>query len=163
MIPTLALGGLLSLSKSGGGGGPGGGGGGHRYWRITNITTGALLEISELQLWFGGANVNGDATQTSSDVPAFNPLSALFDGLLTSRCYWPDSTVETGTSFWIKWDFGSNQEIDGFKQGGFDTSGRHITDCELQYSDNDADWTTAQTFSGLTYPGNNTLSSLYSI
>lgn len=138
--------------------------GAHRYWRITNVSVPGtnLLEISELQLFEGGNPVNALASKSSSHVPT-EPFSNLFDGSLTTRCYWSNAVVESGTSFWIKWDFGSgfDTKVDGVKQGGFDNSGRYMDGFTLQWSDDNAAWTTLGSKAGLSYPGNNTLSSLY--
>lgn len=135
----------------------------HRYWRIKDIQTGGgFLEISELRLFVGGDDVTAFASKTSSHVPT-EALSNLFDGLLNTRCYWPEATVEGG-SFWIEFDFGANQErpVDGVKQGGFDTSSRYMHAFTLEYSDDGSTWFSAGSKSGLTYPGNYTLSGLYS-
>lgn len=134
----------------------------HRYWRIKDITTGAsYLEISELQVFDGEINITSLATKTSSHVP-IESFSNLFDGLLNTRCYWTEAIVEGG-SFWIQFDFGLGFErsINGVKQGGFDTSGRHMHAFTLEYSDDGSTWFSAGSKSGLTYPGNNTLSALY--
>lgn len=165
MIPTFALANSLSASQSAGGGG-GGGGGGHRYWRITNIDLngGAYLEISEVSLLVGGSEVDSIATKTPTVGETVGPYSNLFDGNLSSRAYWPAETVEVGTSFALKWDFGAGneQDVDGAKQGGHDTADRYMYGFDVQWSDDDSSWTTAGSFTGLTYPGNHTLSSLYS-
>lgn len=140
----------------------------HRYWRITNIQLGAggdYLEISELQMLEGTTNLTGSATKTSSTAPLGSSgggLSDLFDGSTGTRCYWTSATIHTGQSFWIKFDFGSDQVVDGVKQGGFDTSSRYMAQFTLEYSDDDTNWTAYGTQTGLTYPGNSTLSSTYS-
>jgi hypothetical protein len=135
-----------------------------RYWRVNGIILGAggsQLEISELQLFANGIQQTG-ATVTASSAPAL-ALSNLVDGNLSSRCYWDNSTAE-GSGFWIKFDFGAanDKAINGVKQGGFDTNDRYMAAFSLQYSSNDSTWTTLGSKSGLAYPGNNTLSSLYS-
>jgi hypothetical protein len=134
-----------------------------RYWRVNSLTIpgGGFLEISELQLFIGASQQTG-ATVTSSDAPT-GLLSLLTDGNLTTRCYWTEAVAE-GAGFWIKFDFGAGNDkaIDGVKQGGFDTSNRYIQAFSLQYSTDNSSWTTLGSKSGLTYPGNNTLSAMYS-
>lgn len=138
-----------------GGGGPPGTA--HRYWRFNGIlVSGSLLEISELQPHSGG--VSTIPVFTSSDAPSGGALSLLIDGSLSTRVYWTEATAEAG-GFYLKWDFGAPRVIDSVKLGGYDTSNRYPTGFELQYSDDNSSWTTQATISGLTYPGNNTLSS----
>ncbi len=136
----------------------------HRYWRIKNLTVPGtdLLEISEIQFLEGGSDVTSGATKTSSDAPT-GSLANLFDGSLSTAPYWTDATAESAT-FWIKADFGagSARRIDGIKQGGLDNSSRYISAFTLEYSDDDTTWVSAGTKAGLSYPGNNTLSSEYS-
>lgn len=147
----------------------------HALWRITSLTigsSGTLLEISELQLFSNGGTVNQNnfALKTSSHVPASdpaNPLSYLFDGNLSTKPNWTKAVAEQGTSFWIKWDFGgvspsSTANIDGVKQGGGDDPQRSLRSFSLQYFDDElGTWLTKFSKSGLTHPGNSTLSSLY--
>lgn len=145
----------------------GGGGDAHQYWRITSITLGAggdYLEISDLQVFEDAANVTANATVTSSEVPLSDPgspLSNLTDNNVGTRCYWPAANVQTGESFWIKFDFGAAQILNGVTQAGFDTSSRYMAAFSLQYSDNDSDWTTFGSKANLTYPGNGTFSNVY--
>ena len=145
---------------------PGGGPapGAHRYWRLANLVVpgGGYLEISELEFWEGATDVTTQGTPSSSSVPT-GGVAALFDGNTGTRCYWTEQ-VACDPSFWIKLDFGAGNEkaIDGIKQAGYDTSNRYIQTFSLQYSDDNATWTTLGLKNGLTYPGNNTFSSLYS-
>lgn len=143
---------------------------GYRYWRINSITIsgGTYFEVSEIQLYVGGTQQTG-ATLTSSDTP-FGPngnssdLAYLVDGDLHTGAYWTTATA-TGGSFWLKFDFGAGNEkaIDGVKIGGFDTANRFPTGFTLQYSSDNSSWTTLGSKSGLSYPGNYTLSTLYSL
>jgi len=137
-----------------------GGGDGPRYWRVTSIQTdGGFLEISELQM-LEDSVVSAPATVTYS-IGTDN--GELYDGNLTTRVFWAEVDVEVGESFWIKFDFGpgAGKNINGVKQGGYDNSLRHMHEFTLQWSSNDSDWTPLGTKTGLTYPGNNTLSSEY--
>lgn len=140
------------------GGGGGGGAGAHRYWRYKNILIpGGLLEISELRLYAGGSAIDGSATITSSSLASFGSPTSLIDSDLFTRCYWTDAVVEN-PAFWIKIDLGSAIAPDAIRIGGFDESNRYPSDIEVEYSDDDSSWTSQQVFSGLTYPGNHTLS-----
>jgi hypothetical protein len=139
-------------------------GGAHRYWRIKsiNLPGGTHLEISEVRLFELGADVTASATKTSSDAPDFGALSELFDSNLTTRPFWVAATAE-GAGFYLHFDFGSNVAVDGLKQGGFDTSNRYMESFGVEYSDDNVFWVPFASKSGLTYPGNNTLSSEYAL
>ncbi len=141
----------------------GGGGANHRFWRFTGISSGSLLEISEIQLLVGATVVSEGKTYSSFTPPETGfALANLFDGSLSTRCYW-FSAGYSDPSFYIKIDLGSAMAVDGVKQAGFDTSDRYMTAFTLEYSDDNSTWTTAATKSGLAYPGNNTLSTVYSV
>lgn len=152
---------LLNPYRFGGGGGGSPPATAHRYWRVNGIAvSGTLLEISELVPHSGG--VSTQVAFTSSDTPAGGSLPEMIDGSLSTRCYWSEATAEGG-GFYLKWDFGAPRVIDGVKLGGYDTSNRYPSGFDLQYSDDNSSWTTQATISGLTYPGNNTLSSLIDV
>lgn len=158
MAPTASL---IAGSASGGSAAT------YRYWRVSGLTIpagGNFFEVSELQLWSGASRATG-ATLTSSDAPiGGGGVSAIDDDNTGTRPYWSEATAE-GAGFWIQWDFGAGNEkaIDGFKQGGFDTSNRFTETLTLEYSSNGSSWSTKGSVSGLTYPGNNTLSALIPI
>jgi hypothetical protein len=130
----------------------------HRYWRVNGFAvSGAQLEISELVPHFGG--VSTQVQFTASDTPGGGgALSNLIDGSLSTRVYWADTVAEAG-GFYLRWDFGAPRVIDGVRLGGYDTSDRYPTGFALEHSDDGSTWTTQATVSGLSYPGNNTLSS----
>jgi hypothetical protein len=140
--------------------------GAHRYWRINGITLGAggnFLEISELQVLEASVNVTSSATKTASTNPdVAGALADIYDGNLSTRNIWNQATVEAG-GFYLHFDFGAGGEraINGVKQGGYDTNNRYMAAFTLQHSDDNAAWTTLGSKSGLSYPGNNTLSSEY--
>jgi hypothetical protein len=131
-----------------------------RYWRIKSISVpGAFLEISEVQFCAGGTRQTG--TLASSDVPVGGSITDLNDNVLTTRCYW-DNAVAVAAGFWIRMDLGSVKVIDGIKLGGFDTTNRYPTAFTLEKSTDNSIWTAVGSVSGLSYPGNNTLSSTIS-
>lgn len=133
-----------------------------RYWRATSLTfgSGSTLEISELQLHSDAGNENANATKTSSISPSPGALSNLFDGSLSTSAYW---TSFSGSQS-IKWDFGGTDKlITGIKIGAYDTASRYPSGITVQSSPDDTNWTTIATISGLSYPGNNTLSALLSV
>lgn len=136
----------------------------HRYWRVNSlsVTDSSFFEISELQLLSGGTVVSESKTYSSSVAPDGLSLSNLFDGSTSTRCYWAVATAE-GAGFYIQIDLGSAIVVDGVRQAGYDTPGRHMDAFTLQYSDDASAWTTLATKTGLTYPGNNTLSSTYTV
>jgi len=137
----------------------------HRYWRINgiNLPGGSHLEISELHLFTDSTDVTANATISASHTTSFGSVSSLVDNNTSTRCHWPAATVEGG-SFSINFDFGFEGEvqINGVKQAGYNTNDRYMESFTLQHSDNNTDWTTLGSKTGLTYPGNNTYSSLYS-
>jgi hypothetical protein len=127
-----------------------------RYWRIKSISvSGTFLEMSEVQFCTDGTRQTG--TLTSSDTPGLGAVSSLNDNVLTTRCYWSNAVAVAG-GFWIKMDLGSGKVVNGIKLGGFDTANRYPTAFTLERSTDDSSWTVVASVSGLSYPGNNTLS-----
>lgn len=148
---------MLFPRRRAAGGGGGGSFGAHRYWRTTGfLVSGSTMAITEWEPQVSSVGANR-ITYTSSDTPTSGSLSALFDQNLTTRCYW-DAAIAEAAGFWIKADFGAPVAIDEIRLGGFDTSNRYPSSFDLQYSDDNSSWTTQASASGLTYPGNNTLS-----
>lgn len=133
----------------------------HQYWRVTGISVpgGTYLEISELQFMTAGVRQVG--TMDSSESPLFGSVSDLNDNNLFNRCYWLRAVAE-GSGFFVRVAFATAKAIDGVAQGGFDTSDRYMAGFTLEYSDDNSSWTPLGSKSGLSYPGNNTLSSVYS-
>lgn len=128
------------------------------YWRLDTFTgLSSLFEISEIQFFNGASRLIG--TMTSSDAPSFGSVSALNDDNLTTRCYWNGFVYNT-SAFWIQLQLGSSTNVDGIKLGSFDDASRYPTGFRLLKSDDGVSFTTVGTASGLTYPGNFTLSSL---
>lgn len=128
-----------------------GGGSGHRYWRWTGFAwSDDRVEISELRVVNGSTPIAAD--MTSSSPPSYYGLYYLTDNSFGSGCTW-----WSPAGLWIVADLGSAQEVTGMQIGSADTPGRYPTDITLQYADSDTGpWTTFGTWSGLTYPGNNT-------
>ncbi len=131
----------------------------HRYWRVRRLyglTT--FLEISEIQFWTDSARISG--TMTSSNAPDFGSLADENDNNLSTRCYWSATTAEN-TAFWVQLDCGVATVVAGVRLGGFDNSGRYPANiAALEWSDDASSWTSVGAALGLSYPGNNTLSSL---
>lgn len=132
----------------------------HRYWKVHAVVCDGtnLLEISELQFLEGGINVTAEGTFIG-DVPPFGGWTNLSDNNLTTRSFYSDVT---GKAMTLDFGAGNEKAIDGIKQGGFDTATRYMKEFTLSWSDNNSSWTPLGTKTGLTYPGNNTLSALYS-
>jgi hypothetical protein len=132
-----------------------------RYWRITNLSvpSSSYLEISEFGFWFGAVQRTG--TFTSATGPTSGVFGNMTDGNLSTRVYWPKSDITS--TWWIQVDLGTTQVVNGVKQGGFDTANRSISALTLQYSNDGTSWTTLGSASGLSYPGNNTLSPLITV
>lgn len=133
-----------------------------RFWRFTDITTsGGYLEISELQIFDAQGRIS-TATISSTVPPSAGTVDLLNDNNLGTRCYWPETTVET-PGFAIIFDCVTAKDVIGFKQGGWDEANRRIISATLQNSTNGTNWTTIHSFADLTYPGNFTLSDLITI
>jgi hypothetical protein len=132
-----------------------------RYWRITNlsVSSSGYLEISEFGFWFGAVQRTG--TFTSATGPTSGVFGNMTDGNLSTRVYWPKSDITS--TWWIRVDLGTAQVVNGVKQGGFDTANRTISALTLQYSNDGTSWTTLGSASGLSYPGDNTLSPLITV
>lgn len=133
----------------------------HRYWRINSITIpgGGYLEIAEWHLYNGATRVDASATISSSNVPSLGTPADLQDNNTSTRCFWAESVAED-PSFWIKWDFGTAQNVDGTKFAGFDSNNRYPSAFTLQWSDDNSTWTTQNSVSGIAYPGNLTFTAL---
>ncbi len=122
----------------------------HRYWRWTGFAwSGDRVEISELRVVNGSTPIAAD--MTSSSPPSYYGLYYLTDGSFGSGCTW-----WSPTGLWIVADLGSAQEVTGMQVGAGGDPGGYPTDITLQWSDDNSSWTTFGTWSGLTYPGNNT-------
>lgn len=130
-----------------------------RYVRFRQIATSGYLEISELQLFSGATQRSGAISASTAPLSGAATLASLNDGSVSTRCYWSASTV-AASDFAITFDFGSGNAylIDNFKQGGFDTSGRHIQGAIVESSNDGISWSLLKSVSGLTYPGSYTLS-----
>ena len=89
-----------------------------RYWRIVGIEVegGGDLELSELQLYDGGARVDGAATLTCSHAPVAGALLGLRDDNTATVCRFDASAVRSG-GFALMWDFGTAQEVTGVRIG----------------------------------------------
>ena len=126
------------------------GGSGHRYWRWTGFAwSGDRVEISELRVVNGSTPIAAD--MTSSSPPSYYGLYYLTDGSFGAGCTW-----WSPAGLWIVADLGSAQEVTGMQIGAGGDPGVYPTDITLQWSDDNSSWTTFGTWSGLTYPGNNT-------
>jgi hypothetical protein len=138
---------------------------GYRYWRLNGMDR-SILEISELQLLVGSTNqTSGTITLSHGQPETIEDIRTLLtDGNLFTAPFLSGGPPND-SSFWIKYDFGAGneKEINGVKMGALDNSARYPTQFTLQYSSNDSSWTTYGSKTGLSYPGNNTLSSLYSL
>lgn len=161
--------------KTGGGSGPaagkghgkGNGGGGNpaaRYWRvlITGNGGGTYTAINELEMYeseFGVNVCSGGSASASSNLVSYDPSEA-FDGNLFDTGDSSGSTWAGGplsTSEWLKYDFGegvSRSIVAIGMHGRANTyEAQNPTDFEVQYSDDDTNWTTAWAVSGLTWSG----------
>lgn len=152
-----------------------------RYFRAKNFTFAAsdFLELGQFELLTGSTVVNlpsgvGPApwtTITSSFAPAFGgtPLGNLNDQsgstyspILTNTTVWTRANAIDPT-FYIQFDLGGAKLIDGLRLGGGsagDPSNRYPTAFDLQYSTDGISWAPLTSFTGMTYPGDSTLSAI---
>jgi hypothetical protein len=145
---------------------------GHRYWSISGVTTGGggtgNLELSEFNVFESGSPVGASAAVIDNARHANNQPSYIgsianwTDGNLSNRYGWFAADAQQA-SWRYRFDFGTGvyKEITGVKQGGYDTASNFAAAFSLSYSDDGLNWTVFGSKSGLTYPGNNTLSSEY--
>lgn len=131
-------------------------------WRARSLSVpdASFFEISELGL-FVGSTRQTDGTMSSSNGVSGGSLAMLNDGNTSTAPYWPVATVED-PAFWIQWTFPSAQSITGIAQAGFDNNARHSTRYRVEWWNGSA-WVHGGTVTGLAYPGNNTLSSVYAL
>lgn len=132
-------------------------GGAYRYWRLTGFAIAdVFFEISEVQFFSGGSRVN--VVMTSSVVPSVGPLGNLNDQNLTTSCYWNTTDVPNFANLRIIGDCTTPIAINAIRLGGFDNSGRYPSALSVEYSPDNINWTQKAAVSGLSYPGNFTLS-----
>lgn len=127
----------------------GGAGGGHRYWRINvsanngHATATQFIEV-ELRESPGGSDVTGSGTATAGGgFTSSTPANAFDNNAATS--YAP-----SGTSGWLKYDFGAGNGKNIVEVGIMAvsaTGGTTFTaapkDFTLEWSDDDSSWTDA--------------------
>lgn len=132
----------------------GGSGGTHRYWRVDSFVTpnGGIFDISEIQLFDAGSRVDASATVSVSPTPGLGTAPDVNDGNLSTRFGWFSPFGQ------VDYDFGAPQTVTAIKVGGFNNSTYYPSDLVVSYSDDGVSYTTQASISGLTFPGNNTLS-----
>lgn len=132
----------------------------HRYWRATAFEAYAAgdLELSEFQLFSGATRVDAAATLTANIAPDISgALADLQDGSVATAARWSARAVQGLT---LQWDFGgSSQEVDKIRLAG-DSESRFALILRIDQSDNGTTWTTDETYSGIPWPGQGTLTSL---
>lgn len=128
----------------------------YRYWRLTGFTIAdQFFEISEVQFFSGATRVN--VVMTSSSAPQFASVGDLNDQNLTTRCYW-DSGFVSFSTLWIAGDCGSPVVVNSIRLGGYSVANRYPSALSVEYSPDNINWTQKAAVSGLSYPGNFTLS-----
>jgi hypothetical protein len=126
-----------------------GGGGGHRYWRI-NVSTNhgnAATNFVEVEMREtpGGSDVTGSGTASGGGGFTGGTAASAFDNN-EGTAYIP-----TGTSGWLKYDFGSGNAKDivevalKVNDAGFATFAAAPKDFTIEWSDDDSSWTVSET------------------
>jgi hypothetical protein len=132
-----------------------------RYFRIRSLDVvgSGNFEPSEIRLYNNGSAVDGAAAVTSSNAPTAGSVSNLIDGNLATTARWTAATAE-GVNFWIRWDagVGNTMHVSEMRLGGGSASSEFLNGYTLQMSNNNSTWVDVYAVTGLSYPGNNTLS-----
>ena len=127
----------------------------HVYWRLANIANNGHIRVAiseiEMRATIGGADqCIGGVASASSEYSASYLASLAFDGDTVSSFQWVTSDGDN-TDAWIKYTFVSPVEVQQIAVTSYpflpDTAPK---DWVLQWSDNDADWTTVLTVAGET-------------
>lgn len=134
--------------------------GSHRYWRCNSWTTsGGDLEFSELQLRVGSDNPFL-RTADSTDVPSSGSLSNLIDANFNTLATWTDTVAEAG-GFRVWVDFKAAVTVTQFALGSGATSATFPTQATMQSSDDASSWAHQGNVTGISFPGNNMVSTTY--
>ena len=127
----------------------------HRYWRLVGFAVAGAgpLELSEVQLYAGGARVGATVVPSCPFAPASGTLADLIDGLATGVVSWPAS-VHRAPGFALVWDLtGSGADVDALRLGSGSGAGVFPTDLLLQWSDDANAWSTLAVANSIAYPG----------
>ena len=121
----------------------------HRYWRINiyGLTSGTVTSIAEVELRSseGGADITGSGTASANN-ETWGAASNAFDN--DSGTFWAPNDV----SGWLSYDFGVGNAYDIIElaitarnDSFYGQTPRHF---DLQYSDDNTNWTTLYKFRG---------------
>lgn len=149
---------------------PGGGGpaaGAHRYWRIriTGVQSGDQVQCRQCRFMdrLDDTDYMTGGTASASSVDGAAVASRAFDGSETtggSNFWLSDSSDLADGEAWLAYDFGVGNEREVFAVYVNSTASVgaavHITDFDLQYSDNGVDWTTQFSVSTFAWGGGQT-------
>ena len=116
----------------------------HRYWRLVGFAVegAGSLELSEVQLYAGGARVGGTVVPTCPIAPASGALADLSDGLAAGVVSWPAS-AHRAPGFALVWDLtGAGADVDAIQFGGINGN-TFPRDFTLQFSDDSLLWVTS--------------------
>ena len=134
----------------------------YRYYKLHGISVaGGFFQISDFNLTNGGTRVGG-ATLTASSAPDNPPLSNFDDASTGTQNYW-DATIAEGGGFYVRWDFGSATPVDGCKLAGHNEATYFPSGFTVSGSADGSTWSELGVFSGLSYPGNYTYTSVLTL
>lgn len=146
MIPGIVASGIAT---------GGGGGSSHRYWRlyVTAPVSGSVLAIAEAawRATSGGMALAVSATAASTVLTTFTHTLAA-DGItnVTNNCWVPSVSAFPA---WISFDLGTPQtvaEVAIWPQYDAIGDARAPKDFDVQFSDDNASWTTCDSYTGQT-------------
>jgi hypothetical protein len=127
----------------------------HRYWRLIGLEPygAAALELSEVALIDAGTLVSGALTSNVS--PTSGSVSDLYDGSTSGLVSWA-----AAAGLVLHWDLGSATEVNNIQLGSGADKIKFLLNAVLQWSDDDSTWTAFDAYSGISWPGVRTLTSV---
>ncbi len=110
--------------------------------------------MSVFELMDSLTRVDAAATLTSNIAPSAGTLTSLQDGSLATTAVWP-----TSSGLVLHWDFGAPVSVMDIRLGAADAVGYFPVTVNLEWSDDNAAWTTHDGFAGIVWPGPRTRTS----
>lgn len=121
------------------------------YLRLVCTRAGSVVGIREIEAraTVGGADqCSGGTASSSGDYSPGNAAAYAFDD--ATYTLWASDSGTAGTTAWIQYAFASSVTIAEIEVSSYLT-GYAASQIEIQISDNGTDWTTTDTYSGLSW------------
>jgi hypothetical protein len=119
----------------------------HRYWRLfTRFGSSDAVLIAEVELRTssGGADATGSGTASASSVDGTNTAAKVFDN--STSTFWQSTFGSGSVGVWLEYDFGSGNDKDIVEVAltpSASFANRMPQEFDIQWSDDNATWTTA--------------------